>query len=347
MQKLHLAFAWCKIRIYFFAGLRGKTRIDESICRWILFVFAEVGSDMPKILLIYNPNAGKAAFVKRLSDAVDGLVKGGYRVEVYPTQARDDLTRRLSNLEPEFDRIAVAGGDGTLNAAATAMTQCGIDIPLGYYPMGSTNDVANSLGIPKRLSAQTEVILNGAVKRIDTGTLEDRCFVYVAAFGAFTNIPYQTKQKLKKLFGHFAYLTEIPKELLTIKPFYVDAASGGEKYKGEYAFGMITSSTSVGGYRNVTGKNVSMSDGLFEVTIARMPGNLFEWQQVLSALYTGKRDHPLLTAFQTSEMTIAFDRTLSWTRDGEYGGDFAQARITCHKETLPILVPQESGAAES
>ena len=296
---------------------------------------------MAKILLIYNPNAGKATFARQLSDVIDQMVKGGFSVEVYPTQGPGDLVKRLETLEGGFDRIAVSGGDGTLNAAATAVLKYGIEIPIGYYPVGSTNDVAKSLGIPRSRKAQTGVILNGKVKRIDTGTLNGERFVYVAAFGAFTNIPYQTKQSLKRVFGHFAYLTEIPKEFLTVKPFYLKAVSGDDLYEGEYAFGMITSSTSVGGYRNVTGKDVSMSDGLFEVTFARMPKTPVDWQQVLSALYRGLRDHPLLTTFRTDKLHIELGKKLSWTRDGEFGGEYSEAEIICYRETLPILVPAD------
>ena len=170
---------------------------------------------MKKLLFLFNPHAGKAQIKNKLLQIVDIMVKGGYDVTIYPTQAREDAFRMVYDRAAEFDRIVCSGGDGTLDEAVSGMILSGNKIPLGYIPAGSTNDFANSLKIPKDMVKAAEIAISGEPFACDVGMFNEEPFVYVAAFGIFTAVSYKTSQEWKNILGHAAYILEGVKSLTT------------------------------------------------------------------------------------------------------------------------------------
>lgn len=173
---------------------------------------------MKKVLFIYNPNAGKGLLKPKLSDIVDFMVKAGYEVTVYPTQSYQDAYRKVLSMEEGFDRVICSGGDGTLDEVVTGMMGREKRIPIGYIPTGTTNDFANSLHISKDLLRAANTAVNGEAFPCDIGRFNDDIFVYIAAFGLFTDVSYQTRQEMKNVLGHLAYLLEGVTRLLTFLP---------------------------------------------------------------------------------------------------------------------------------
>ena len=82
-----------------------------------------------RMLLIYNPRAGKGQFLEKLGPVVDMFVKGGYTVEVYPTQAHGDAVDHITNRQPGYELIVAAGGDGTLDEVVTGLMRNGFTSP--------------------------------------------------------------------------------------------------------------------------------------------------------------------------------------------------------------------------
>lgn len=216
---------------------------------------------MKKLLFIYNPKAGKEQIRSNLLDIIDTFVKAGYEVTAYPTQGPGDAVRAVKERHAGFDLLVCSGGDGTLDEVATGMMQCEERIPIGYVPAGSTNDFASSLNIPKNMKAAADVVVNGRIFPCDVGAFNQDTFVYIAAFGLFTDVSYETRQDMKNALGHMAYIAEGMKRLSAIKDYPIKVTHGGKNIEGNFIFGMITNSISVGGFKGITGKNIALDDG--------------------------------------------------------------------------------------
>lgn len=294
-----------------------------------------------KLLFIYNPKAGKAQIRNHLLDIIDIFVKGGYEVTVCPTQAAGEAVFTVRDREDIYDRIVCSGGDGTLDEVVTGMMQSRRHVPIGYIPAGSTNDFANSLGIPKNMKRAAEAVISGREFLCDAGTFNEDNFVYIAAFGVFTDVSYETKQETKNILGHMAYVLEGMKRLPSIKSFHFKISHDGEVIEDDFIFGMVTNSVSVGGFKRITGKNVSLNDGVFEITLVKMPRNPLELNQIMASLLNQDIDTESMYCFKSAEVYFESEEEVAWTLDGEYGGIHRNVEVKNCKEAIKIIVPAE------
>lgn len=291
------------------------------------------------MLFVYNPRAGKAQIRSNLLDIIDIFVKADYEVTAYPTQQPGDAVKAVRERRDGYDIVVCSGGDGTLDEVVTGMMQCEKKLPIGYVPAGSTNDFANSLGIPRSMIRAADVVVNGKNFGCDIGAFNNDSFIYVAAFGIFTDVSYATKQDLKNVLGHTAYLLEGVKRLSSIKSYWLKIYYDDICLEDEYLFGMITNSDSVGGFRGITGENVELNDGLFEVTLVKKPLNPIELNDIIAALVDKRHHSDAIQSFKTSKLVIESHQEVAWTLDGEYGGDHKRAVVENRKEALQIRVP--------
>lgn len=292
-----------------------------------------------KILLIYNPKAGKGLFVQKLADVIDMFVKAGYRVEVHPTQKRKDAVDIARNAGGFIDMIVAAGGDGTLDEVVTGITMSGRDLPIGYIPVGSTNDYAASLNMSTSILEATGDIVGGEPQAVDIGEFNGDAFVYVAAFGAFTDVSYDTNQDMKNLFGHLAYIFEGMRRLPDIKSYNLKVEVEGKLHEGNYIYGMVTNSISVGGIKGMTGPNVYLDDGVFESMLIHSPTNPMEFNEIITALLSGNVEStPLIEYYHTSSVHITATEPIPWTLDGEYGGNHQDVTIRNLKQRVRIIL---------
>lgn len=292
-----------------------------------------------RMFFVYNPRAGKAQIRSNLLDIIDIFVKADYEVTVYPTQTAGDAVGAVQNRKPGYDIVVCSGGDGTLDEVVTGMMRCDEKLPIGYVPAGSTNDFANSLGIPKKMSKAADVVVSGKDFPCDIGAFNTDTFIYVAAFGLFTDVSYETKQDIKNVLGHAAYLVEGVRRIPAVRSYALKISYEDQVIEGDFLYGMITNSYSVGGFKGITGKNVSLDDGLFEVTLVRKPTNPIELNNIFLALADKKVKSEHLYSFRTSRIQIESEEPVKWTLDGEYGGEHLSAKISnCHR-ALKIRVP--------
>ena len=297
-----------------------------------------------RILLLYNPKAGKGLFLQALPSVIDLFTKAGFTVEVYATQAPGDAVRKILALNEEYYMIVPAGGDGTLDEVVTGLLRSGRDIPVGYIPVGSTNDYAASLGLSTNILEATGNIISGIPHRVDAGIVNDiHMFIYVAAFGAFTDVAYSTNQDLKNALGHVAYLIEATKRLGDLKSYRMRVTTEDDVIEQDYIFGMITNSTSVGGIKHITGRNVELDDGLFEVTLVHNPKNIIEMQELAGSLLTGNQDTELIDFFHADRLELTSANEIPWTFDGEYEGSFSTVRIENRKQSVKMILDNRKG----
>jgi len=301
---------------------------------------------MKKLFFVFNPTAGKAQIKNRLLEIVDMLTKSGYDVIAHPTQRELDAYEQVSARANEFDMIVCCGGDGTLNEVVSGLMKMDSRPPLGYIPAGSTNDFARSLAISKDFTKATAAIVEGDPYPCDIGKFNGDTFVYVAAFGAFTDVAYETEQTWKNALGHIAYILEGARRIFDIKAYPLKIEANGQIYQDEYIYGMITNSKSVGGFKNLTGKHVKLDDGLFEVVLIRNPKNPLELNEIITSLISGDDKTELVDSFKTDRIVIKGEQALSWTLDGEFGGDHYEVTIINEKHAVDIVLNPRSKKAE-
>lgn len=293
---------------------------------------------MKKLLFIYNPKAGRAAIENHLGDIIDTFAKAGYEVTIYPTQCQGDGEVKAKERCNDFDRIVVSGGDGTFDEIVTGVMEAGYTKPIGYIPAGSTNDFARSLGLPRSMKKAASVAVSDRFFKCDLGRFNDRFFVYVAAFGLFTDVTYETDQNLKNVLGYAAYLAEAVKRLQSIEAIPLRITYDGNVLRDNYLVGMITNSDSVGGIKRITGPDVKLDDGLFEVLLVRAPGSLIDLNLIPPAILDRRIKSDCVISFKCSKIMIESDEPISWTLDGEFGGCVDRAEIVNVREGLNVAV---------
>lgn len=306
------------------------------------------------LLFIFNANSGKMQIKNQLFPIIDTFVKKGYRVTVYPTQKKLDAYRQAYTYANSFEVIVCSGGDGTFNEVVSGIMKAGASPMLGYIPSGTVNDFASSIQLPRNLHKAAQLIANGVPFLCDIGMFNKRYFTYIAAFGNFADVSYRTPQQNKNVLGRLAYLLEGVTRLYNLQTYHVRVEYDNIVIEDEFIFGMVTNSTSVGGFKRINDKDVRMDDGLFEVTLIKMPKNPVELQMTVVALLSQETNEKYIYFFRASSLRVFSETKIPWTLDGENGGCVRKACISSRKRALQILVDpewkgnrEESGNSES
>ena len=300
---------------------------------------------MKRLLFFVNPNAGHTEIRNSLMQVIQIFTAGGYEVTVHPTSGPKDLTRQIVQRGSDYDLIVCTGGDGTLNEATSGLMQLEDRPPLGYIPGGTVNDVASSLGLAKDPVAAAQEIVHGVPFAIDIGSFgTERWFDYVAAFGLFTNVPYETPQADKRIWGRMAYFFNGVQALGEIRPVHTRVSWEGKQIEDDILDGLVCSTTSVGGFkatRAVGEFGISMNDGLYEVVLIRDIKNLADFSAVAAKLLRMDfSDENYFITAQTGKLRFEFERPVAWTLDGEFGGSVTDVEICNHHRAIEMIVPR-------
>ncbi|MDO4617477.1 MAG: diacylglycerol kinase family lipid kinase [Lachnospiraceae bacterium] len=292
---------------------------------------------MKKMLFIYNPKSGKGMIRTHLAEIIDIFTKAEYFVTVHPTQCSGDAGTFARDYGKNYDIVVASGGDGTLDEVVNGMMEADSDVPIGYIPAGSTNDFGSSLSIPKDMLEAAKRIVKGTLFPCDIGGFNDKNFVYVAAFGMFTEVSYETDQNLKNTLGHMAYIVEAAKKVWNIPSLHMKVESADFSVEGNFTYGMVSNAKSVGGIKGLTGGNVELDDGLLEVTLVSTPKNPVELSEIVSALFLGGAESHLVKRFQTERVLFTCENPVAWTLDGERGGEYVSADIFNKRRRLNFI----------
>lgn len=293
---------------------------------------------MKKLLFIINPMAGRNQAQTELYKMVKVFCDNDYEVTVYPTKKHLDCTRKVREDAGRFDLVVCCGGDGTLNEMVSGMMQREERIPMGYIPLGSTNDLACSLHIPLKVEEAARHCMDGTPFQMDVGSLGERYFNYIAAFGAFTAASYATPQQVKNALGHLAYVVEGIKSVAKIQPVHVKVTADDTVLEADYLFGAVSNTTSVGGILHLNPDEVLLDDGLYEVLLVKNPANAMESQQMLGALVSQNYDGDLVRMVKASRIRFESDQSISWTIDGEYGGSGKDTLIVNNERAITLMI---------
>ena len=297
---------------------------------------------MKKCVIIYNPNSGKKIKKDFLSAYLDILMDHDYDPEVIISKYRGHIIKIVSELRP-VDLVISLGGDGTFNEAMNGNFLRKEKLLLAHIPLGTTNDVGTMFGYGKDPIANLKLLLEGEIKNIDVCCVNGKPFVYVAGFGKFMNVPYETSRELKKKIGYFAYVVEAIKEFKNITRLYeLSYEIDGEVYNGLYSFMIISNANRIAGINNFY-NDVKLDDGKFEVLFC----NLNRKKDVLKTLYyLSKSDITKVPGFyfhKTNNLKITFKKKVSsWCVDGEELDDETKEYSITVKPNIRIMMPKKN-----
>lgn len=294
-----------------------------------------------KLLLIVNPCSGRAKMYTELLKVVEVFSYADYLVSVYPTKSRGDATQYVEKLNhDDFDLIVVCGGDGTLNEVIEGIMNSKNNIPLGYIPSGTLNEWSSGLNISRNIETAAKDIINGKKIKLDIGRFNDKYFSYTASFGAFTGASYSTPQEVKNVLGQSAYFFEGIKSLGTIKPIHMKITTEDRVVEGDYLFGAISNSLSVGGIVKYDKIPVGLNDGLFEIILIKNPDNIVKLQPLVDGILKHEFDREGIEFFRSEKFIVETDESVAWTLDGEYAKSNGKLTVENIHGAITFIVPE-------
>lgn len=288
----------------------------------------------PRALLLLNPVSGHKASMLALTPIVKALSAQGYDTTVHLTTHSGDAAEYAEHFAGAYERILCCGGDGTLSEVIRGLIAGGHSVPVGYVPTGTTNDLAHALRLPTELSAAIKTAVTGTPHAHDIGLLNDSvCFDYVAAFGAFADTSFATRQELKNALGRAAYLMQGAKDLFTLKPLKLQLHTGRMCIDGEFYYGSVSNSTRIGGIIDLTDTGIRFDDGQLEILLIRQAPTV----QAILDFREQRYDPNYFYLLHTNEATFRFDKPIEWSADGELAGPFDEVTFRCLPRAVNLL----------
>lgn len=298
-----------------------------------------------KALVILNPNAGNGELIKNITWIIKRFNDCGIGTDVMLTSKSGDATHYIKKYGKGRKLVICAGGDGTLNEAVNGVMSFDLEKrpDIGYIPCGTTNDFAKSLKIPLNINEAVNSIIGGSPIPYDIGCFNGKYFTYVVAGGAFSSCSYATSQDMKRIFGHTAYVFEGIKEIPAIKPYHMRLEfDSGKILEGDYAFTAVSNSKSYGGIINLEKLGVNTCDGLFEITLVKLPKNIVEIGKIALSLSSGEYDKSIIDfeRFSSCKITV-HPHELNWTIDGEKGEPSETIEIRNLRSAVRFIVKEK------
>ena len=294
-----------------------------------------------KVSVIINPASGRNNIGDYVEDILNLIKKKGGTPEIHTTTGKDDARQYLTNHGAGSGMIVCCGGDGTLSEVINGAVDLPGKPPIAYIPSGTTNDFSKTMGLPTDILKALMVLSHGVSRALDVGKFEDRYFIYVASFGLFAESSYATPRKLKRRLGHLAYMITGAKELLNLRSYRMTVTDDtGKEREGDYIYGSVSNSTSIGGLMKLDDRIVDLSDGRHEVVLIRKPSRMLEFNDVIRAVISGKYDSPLIEVFSAKSVTFACEDKMDWSLDGEHKITSEPVKITNIPQAVRLIFPK-------
>ena len=292
-----------------------------------------------KLMLIVNPAAGRSGYKYNFAEAMNELSRGGYRVTLFFTSRSGDATEFAAAYAGEYDYVVCIGGDGTLSEVLGGLMQLEKRPYVGYIPMGTANDVATTIDLPKNdCLAAVKKFMKGKPHPFDLGGFGDQgYFAYIAAFGAFTEVSYATPQTQKKALGHLAYVLQGMASLPHIESIQTRVEYDSGVVEGKLLYGSMSNSTSVAGIVKLPGEMVCLGDGMSELVLVREPAYITGVGEIVDSVLSQRFDSSDLLILHTKRAKFTFEKPVAWTRDGESGGEYTEIELTNYEAPIQLV----------
>ena len=289
-----------------------------------------------KVLVLINPNSGKKNSKESVLDALNLFSANNYQMEIYLSQKPMDVTRYIEENGERFDVVAVFGGDGTLNEATNGLMKLKHKPVISYFPTGTMNDFGTNFGLTNDMKQCANIACAGHIESFDVGKINSRYFNYVAGFGAFCNVSYETKQELKKQIGNMAYIIKALHEIPNLHPYHVKMNLDGRVFEKDLMFGLIINGNRVAGFEMVEQADNTFKDGLFDIILVEHTPNLLELYNYPLGVLHPELNMKYVERYQAKSIIIESQEKLAWTLDGEEGEETLVARVENISQALQI-----------
>lgn len=289
-----------------------------------------------KVLVLINPNSGKKNPKESVLDALNVFSANNYQMEIYLSQKPMDVTRYIEENGERFDVVAVFGGDGTLNEATNGLMKLKHKLVISYFPTGTMNDFGTNFGLTNDMKQCANIACAGHIESFDVGKMNSRYFNYVAGFGAFCNVSYETKQELKKQIGNLAYIIKAIHEIPNLHPYHVKMNLDGKVFEKDLMFGLIINGNRVAGFEMVEQADNTFKDGLFDIILVEHTPNLLELYNYPLGVLHPELNMKYVERYQAKSIIIESQEKLAWTLDGEEGEETLVARVENISQALQI-----------
>ena len=298
-----------------------------------------MAAEKKKLMLIINPAAGRGGYKQGFTEALKILNDGGYRTTLFFTAGARDATEYAGRYAHDFDAVACIGGDGTLSEVIAGLMRVPSPPPLGYIPMGTANDVATTLGLPKNDTVGAALrLVRGSAHPYDVGGFgADEYFAYIAAFGAFTEVSYATPQDMKKRLGHLAYVLQGMAALPKLESYNTRVEYDGGVVEAPLVYGSMSNSTSVAGIVKLREEMVCLGDGMSELVLVKDPGSIEGFSEIVTSVLSQRYDSNKLIILHTTRAKFTFEKPVAWTRDGEAGGEYAEVELKNYAAPIELI----------
>lgn len=289
-----------------------------------------------KVLVLINPNSGKKNSKESVLDALNVFSANNYQMEIYLSQKPMDVTRYIEENGERFDVVAVFGGDGTLNEATNGLMKLKHKPVISYFPTGTMNDFGTNFGLTNDMKQCANIACDGHIESFDVGKMNSRYFNYVAGFGAFCNVSYETKQELKKQIGNLAYIIKALHEIPNLHPYHVKMNLDGKVFDKNLMFGLIINGNRVAGFEMVEQADNTFKDGLLDIILVEHTPNPLELYNYPLGVLHPELNMKYVERYQAKSIIIESQEKLAWTLDGEEGEETLVARVENISQALQI-----------
>lgn len=297
---------------------------------------------MKKILFVVNKKTGAGKNSSKVYEAVREFAAAGYATTICPIDIGLRMEAADFLREEQYDKVICMGGDGTLSHTVTSVMELEDRPVIGYIPAGTTNDFSHNIGLGKDIKRAALTAVYGDRFSFDIGKFNDRYVTYVAVFGAFSDVSYGTNQYFKNVFGHAAYVIKgiaaAPKSLSDKSHMKIE--TDDETIEGDFVFGAIGNTFTVGGFRLNEMKRENLHDGYFELILIPAPKSKSELPRIAASILRDKVDSPYVIFRRIKRARITAEQNTAWTIDGEEGGNITQADFEVAPEAVTVMVPE-------
>ncbi len=294
---------------------------------------------MKRARLIYNPTSGREAIRKHLPDVLAKLEAAGYEASCHATTGAGDATEaaRIA-IERKYDIVIAAGGDGTIYEVVNGLAEAEYHPKLGIIPVGTTNDFARAIHVPRSIDEAVDIITAGNTMPIDIGKMNDKYFINIAGGGRLTELTYEVPSKLKTMLGQLAYYLKGIEMLPSIKATHVKIEYDGKLFEGEIMLFLVANTNSVGGFERLA-PDASLNDGMFTLLILKKT-NLAEFIRIASLAIRGEHTKdPNVIYVKANRIKVTSTEKMQLNLDGEYGG-VAPAEFVNMYRHFDVFVPK-------
>ncbi|UFT99933.1 diacylglycerol kinase [Radiobacillus kanasensis] len=295
---------------------------------------------MKRARIIYNPTSGREAFKKELADVLQRLEQVGYEASAHATTGAGDATEAAKvAVERKYDIVIAAGGDGTINEVINGLAEQDYRPKLGVIPVGTTNDFARALSIPRNIQKAVDVIVDGYSTPLDIGKVNDEYFMNIAGGGKLTELTYEVPSKQKTVLGQLAYYLKGIEMLPSLRPIHVKIEYDGEVFEDEIMLFLVSNTNSVGGFEKLA-PDAKMDDGVFDLLILKKT-NVAEFIRIATLALRGAHlEDDRIVHVTAKHIKVVSEEKMQLNIDGEFGG-LLPGEFTNLYQHIEYFVPKE------